>query len=134
MLKSVPIKQMEEHRSSWLRFATIAQHGRERLAGGGAGVYQLLDRARVTPRSLSSWTMSCRSFMKRKPVDAGNHQDIFRLYEGEQHLKLSQVVAPAAAGFLRAHQATASGLERGALDGEILIETADASVAEDRHG
>jgi len=41
--------------------------------------------------------------MKRKPVNADNHQDIARLHEVEQHLKLSQAFVPAAAGVLRAH-------------------------------
>jgi hypothetical protein len=68
-----------------------------------------------------------------EPVDAGDDQGIAGLHEVEQRLQLGPAVTPAAAGRLGADHAAAGRFEGGVLNGEVLVEGADAGVAVDGH-
>ena len=53
------------------------------------------------------------------------------LHEVEKHLQLGPTIAPAAAGLIGVDHAAVGCLEGRALDGEVLVEGTDASVAVD---
>ncbi len=59
-------------------------------------------------------------------VNAGHDQGVAGLHEVEQHLQLGPSIARAAAGLPGADHAAAGGTQRMLLNGEVLVERADA--------
>ena len=85
---------------------------------------------RATPRVFSSCTVLHRA---GQAVDACDDQRVTRLHEVEQHLQLGAPVAPAAAGFLGPDDGTASGLKRGPLQAQVLVDGGNTGVAIEWH-
>jgi len=65
----------------------------------------------------------------RQPVDAGDYERVALTQELEQPLQLGAVVAAGSTRLLGADDLAAGGPQRGALEGEILVEGGDSGVA-----
>ena len=69
----------------------------------------------------------------RQPVDAGDDQGVAAAQKVEQHLQFGAAVTTGAARLLGADHVTAGSLQRGALEGEVLLDRGDTGIAVEGH-
>ncbi len=118
-----------------LELGEHAEHVEECLASGGRGVHRLLGRLQRHPLGLQLMHDVLQILHRPgQAIDAGDDQGVALAQEVEQDLQLAPPVAAGTGGLLGADDVAAGRLQRRALDGEILVDGADAGVAVEGHG